>query len=311
MTRVVLIGKEGQVARAIEARLRAAAHDVITLARPDYDLLRPAGIAAAIAAADPDVVVNPAAYTAVDRAEDEPDVAFAINATAAGVIAEASARVDAPIIHVSTDYVFDGAKTTPYAEEDPTNPIGVYGQSKLAGERAVIGANSRHVIVRTAWVCSPDGHNFLKTMLRLGAERPVLRVVDDQRGSPTFAADLAGSVETILERLARPQSETAPFGIFHAAGAGETTWCGFARAIMAGATARGLGPMATVEAITTADYPTKARRPAYSKLATGKLAADYGVRLPVWTEGLERCLDTLIGPRSGVGRHTRSREGTS
>jgi dTDP-4-dehydrorhamnose reductase len=239
-------------------------------------------------------VINPAAYTAVDQAEVEPQLAFAINATAAGVIAAAAANAGAPVIHFSTDYVFAGTSKVPYVETDATGPIGVYGTSKLAGEGAVAAANPAHVILRTAWVCSPDGSNFVKTMLRLGTARPVLRVVDDQHGSPTFAADLATAVGQIALRLVH--GSIAPtYGVFHCANAGATSWCGFARTIMAEAAARGLGPLATVEAITTADYPTKARRPANSSLATAKIANAYGVVMPAWYDSLGPCLDLLVG----------------
>jgi dTDP-4-dehydrorhamnose reductase len=301
--RIIVIGRDGQVARALfghfSALDRSAATldqpEVIALARPQYDLTEPAGLAAAIIAARPDLVINPAAYTAVDKAEDEPALAYAINAAAAGRIAEAAAAVGAPIIHFSTDYVFGGTSHSPYVETDAVGPLGVYGASKLAGEQAVAAANAAHVILRTAWICSPDGSNFLKTMLRLGVEKPVLRVVDDQQGSPTFAADLASAAGRIAWALTRADAEPA-YGIFHCANAGAVTWCGFARTIMTEAAARGLGPMARVEAITTADYPTKARRPAFSKLATAKLAAAYGVVMAPWQTSLGTCLDTLIGP---------------
>jgi dTDP-4-dehydrorhamnose reductase len=281
--RIVITGRHGQVAQALARHLPSLGVELVTLARPAFDLADPAPLAAAIIAAKPDLVINPAAYTAVDRAEDEPELAHAVNAVAPGVIAAAAAAVGAPVVHYSTDYVFDGASGRPYLETDATGPAGVYGASKLAGERAVQAANPAHVILRTAWVCGPDGHNFLKTMLRFGCERPRLRVVDDQRGTPTFAADLAAATGAIARRLG-----TAPvYGVFHCTNAGATTWCGFARAIMAEAAARGLGPMAEVDAIATAEYPTKARRPANSVLDSGKLAGAYGIVLPDWRESLK------------------------
>jgi dTDP-4-dehydrorhamnose reductase len=307
--RIIIIGRDGQLARALIRQFATvlpdrAAPEITVLARPMIDLLRGPELVTAIEAVKPNLVINAAAYTAVDKAEDEPDLAHAINATAAGAIAKAAARADAPVIHVSTDYVFDGSKRTPYVETDPVSPLGVYGASKLAGEAAVIAANPAHVILRTAWVCSPDGSNFVKTMLRFGAERPVLRVVDDQVGAPTFAADLAQAISTIAGVLAQsgPDRSGAAthYGIFHLASGGSTSWCGFARAIMAGAVVRGQGPMAVVEAITTAEYPTKAKRPAYSKLATVKIATAYGIVMPDWQPSLDVCLDALIGPtRSG------------
>jgi dTDP-4-dehydrorhamnose reductase len=303
--RVVVIGREGQVARALARHLPSLGMHVSILARPEHDLVLPDTLVAAIIAARPDVVINAAAYTAVDTAEDEVELAYSINATAAGAVAAAAGSVGAPIIHFSTDYVFDGTKPTPYLEADAVHPLSVYGASKLAGERLVAAANPAHVILRTAWVCGPDGQNFLKTMLRLGAERARLRVVDDQHGAPTFAADLAVATGAIVAALARPKREiaaTAPeYGVFHCVSSGSTTWCGFARAIMAGATARGFGAMAQVDAISTAEYPTKANRPAQARLATQKLAAAYGIQMPEWQASLAACLDGQ-DPRTGNGR---------
>jgi dTDP-4-dehydrorhamnose reductase len=297
--RIIVTGREGQVARALAFELPRIGATVITLARPEYDLARPDSLVDAILSTRPHLVINPAAYTAVDNAENQPELAHSVNATAAGVIATAAARVGAPIIHFSTDYVFDGSKPTPYEETDMVAPLGVYGASKLAGERLVAAANPAHVILRTAWVCSPDGQNFLKTMLRLGTERSQLSVVDDQHGAPTFAIDLARVSSIIAERLMQPGGQTTgkpDYGVYHCASAGSTTWCGFARAIMAGAVARGLGPMAEVNAISTAEYPTKAKRPAYSKLSTEKLKADYSIDMPEWQTSLAACLDKVIRP---------------
>ena len=281
--RVVVIGGKGQVAMSLARILPARGFDVTVLARPAYDLTRGAELADAIIAARPSVVINSAAYTAVDRAEDEPADAFAINRDGAAAASSAAARAGAAIIHYSTDYVFDGLKSTPYVEDDATGPQGVYGASKLAGEVAVAAANPRHVIIRTAWVCSADGANFLKTMLRLATERPELRVVDDQHGSPTFAADIAEATAHIAAAAANKTAGAPQFGVFHLVSGGETTWCGFARAIMAASKQLG-GPSVPVHAITTADFPTKARRPAYSKLDTSKLARVYGIELPEWDQ---------------------------
>jgi dTDP-4-dehydrorhamnose reductase len=289
-------GREGQLARAIRELLPAAGWHVEAIGRPEVDLERPGTVADAIRRARPAVVVSAAAYTAVDRAEDEPERAAAVNAVAPGVVAAAAAEVGAPVIHVSTDYVFDGSKRSPYSEADATKPLGVYGATKLAGEVAVAAANPRHVILRTAWVASPVGTNFVRTMLRLAAERPALRVVADQRGAPTFAADLASAVRAVADRLiANPPPGPEHYGIFHIASAGETSWHGFAEAIVDGAARRGVARV-PVEAITTAEFPTRARRPAYSKLSSDRIASVYGIRLPHWRDGLERCLDTLIGP---------------
>jgi dTDP-4-dehydrorhamnose reductase len=291
--RVVLIGGKGQVAMSLARILPARGFEVTVLARPEYDLTRPAELADAIAAARPSVVINPAAYTAVDRAEDEPVEAFAINRDGAAAISSAAAHAGAAIIHFSTDYVFDGKKTSPYVETDATGPQGVYGASKLAGEAAVALVNPRHVILRTAWVCSADGANFLKTMLRLAAERPELRVVDDQRGSPTFAAGIAEATAVVARAIADPSANASHFGVFHLASAGETSWCGFARAIMAASKALG-GPSVPVKAITTADFPTKAFRPAYSKLDTSKLARTYGIEMPEWEAAMHACLGEIL-----------------
>ncbi len=291
--RVVLIGDKGQVAMSLARILPARGFDVTILARPEYDLLRTAELADAIVVARPAVVINPAAYTAVDRAEDEPTAAFAINRDGAAAISSAAARAGAAIIHFSTDYVFDGKKATPYIETDATGPQGVYGASKLAGEAAVALLNPRHVILRTAWVCSADGANFLKTMLRLAAERPELRVVDDQHGSPTFAADIADASARIADTIADKDAGARQFGVFHLSSRGETSWCGFARAIMAQSMKLG-GPSVPVHAITTAEFPTKASRPAYSKLDTSKLARVYGIELPEWNEAMHRCLAGMI-----------------
>jgi dTDP-4-dehydrorhamnose reductase len=290
----VLIGATGQVATSLGRVLPASGFEVTTLARPRFDLTAPKAIADAIIAAKPDVVINPAAHTAVDKAEDESDLAYAINRDAAGVIAAAAATAGAAIIHYSTDYVFDGRQSTPYVEGDPTGPQGVYGASKLAGEQAVAAANPRHVILRTAWMCSADGANFLKTMLRLAAERPELKVVDDQHGSPTFAADIAAATTRIATACTGAASGAPQFGVFHLVSQGEVTWCGFARAIMAASKARG-GPSVPVHAIATADFPTKAKRPAYSKLDTTKLSKFHGIELPHWQAALEHCLDGMIG----------------
>lgn len=292
--RIAVTGREGQVARELIATLTRHGHDVIVLARPIVDLTTPQSVRDAIIATHPDLVINAAAYTAVDRAEDEPDLAYAINADGAGAVAAAAAEIGAGIIHFSTDYVFDGHAEVPYDEQSATAPLGVYGASKLAGEQKVMAANARHVIFRTGWVSSPYGNNFVRTMLRLASERPVLRVVDDQRGSPTFATGLADVVAHLVPRISDPSADSANFGVFHVASGGDTTWCQFARAIMDGAQERGAASV-PVDAITTADYPTKARRPAFSVLATSKLHHQHGVILPNWEVGLEACLDTLIG----------------
>lgn len=293
---ILVAGREGQVAVELARVLSAAGHRVTALGRPSLDLANEATIERAVGEVRPDLVVNAAAYTAVDKAEDERESAMAVNATGAGLLASTAARLGAPIVHFSTDYVFDGSKTTPYLETDATGPIGVYGSTKLEGERLVAAANPRHAILRTAWVFSPHGNNFVKTMLRLAGQRPELTVVDDQHGTPTSAADLADAVAHLAPRLVAEDAAPERFGVFHAVPGGPTTWCGFARAIMDGARERG-APAVAVRAITTAEFPTRARRPQSSVLSPEKLSRVHGIALPPWPDSLSRCLDALAGPR--------------
>ena len=300
--RIFVIGAEGQVARSL--REAGSARPQFTLGfgtRPEVDLARPETLAPAIEAFRPDIVINPAAYTAVDRAEAEPDVAFAVNRDGAGALAASAARVGAPIIHLSTDYVFDGAKATPYLETDPPAPPGVYGRSKLAGEQAVAAANPRSMILRTAWVYSPFGSNFVRTMLRLASERAMLRVVDDQIGQPPYAPDLAAAILAIAARIAGEGWRREFGGVTHIAGATKVSWCEFARAIVAGSAARG-GSAPQVEAITTAEYPTAAPRPANSRLDTRRLSGLFDLALPPLDTSLATCLDRLIGAPREPGR---------
>jgi dTDP-4-dehydrorhamnose reductase len=293
---ILIIGKNGQVSRSLYETLAAAGFHVAVIGRPDVDLSDPRSVNDAILAARPRIVINPAAHTAVDRTEDEPELAYAVNADGAEAAAKAAASVGVPIIHFSTDYVFDGSQHTPYLETDPVAPLGIYGQSKYAGEERVAAANPKHVILRTAWVFSPFGNNFVKTMLRLNQERPEIRVVDDQYGNPTFALDLAEVVAKLVPVIDIPSPDPKFFGTFHAVNRGDTTWFGFARAIIDGAADRGAGH-AEVRPIGTKDYPTRARRPAYSVLSTDKLRTVYGIEVRPWQDALSSCLDRLIGPR--------------
>lgn len=305
--RIFVAGSTGQVATALVERASARASgagartsgagagsriDLVAIGRPSLDLSTGSGLGELIEAARPDVVVDAAAYTAVDRAESEPDAAFALNRDGAGRLAAEAARLRVPFVHLSTDYVYDGSKSTPYLETDPTGPIGVYGRSKLEGELAVLAAHPGALVLRTAWVYSPFGQNFVRTMLRLASERDVLRVVDDQIGNPTSALDIADAILTIAARLA-DQPSVPPGGVYHLAGTGETTWCGFARTIMAEAGALG-HRVVPVEPIATADYPTPARRPANSRLDTAKLAATFGIRLPAWEDSLTAVIARLV-----------------
>lgn len=299
--RYLLLGANGQV--GTELRRSLAPHgEVICATRAgrladgspceaaDFD--RPATLAPLVARMAPDVVVNAAAYTAVDRAEDDAEAAFRANAEAPGAIAEACAAHHALLVHYSTDYVFDGSATRPYREDDPTRPLGVYGASKLAGEEAIRGSGARHMIFRTAWVYSAHGSNFLLTMLRLARERDEIRVVADQIGSPTPAGLIADTTAAIL----RQGHEGS--GLWHLTTSGQTSWHGFAEAIIDGARARGLiGRRPSVVPIATAEYPTRARRPAYSVLDCSRLAEDLGTAPVTWESALEPLLGRL--PRIG------------
>ena len=294
--RVLVAGREGQLARALLARLPRDGHQVIALEPPALDLTRRDSVTRAVAEAAPELVVNAAAYTAVDRAEAEPELARAVNATGAGWLAAAAAEHGAPVLHVSTDYVFDGRKGAPYAEADAPAPLSVYGATKAEGERLVLAANPRAAILRTAWVCGPDGANFLKTMLRLAAERAELRVVADQLGAPTFADDLAETIARMAPRLAAAPEGDPAFGLFHLSGAPHTSWHGFAEAILVGLAERGR-KVPRLVAIGTADYSTPARRPADGRLDCGRIARIHGIAAPDWRAGLARSLDILVGPR--------------
>jgi dTDP-4-dehydrorhamnose reductase len=258
------------------------------------DLSSPESVRAFFAAGQYAAVINAAAYTAVDRAESEVGAAFAANALGPALLAEATKATKTPLIQVSTDYVFDGSNPDIYRENDPVRPLGVYGASKEAGEQAVRTGNGRSVILRTAWVVSPHRQNFIKTMLRLGSERPLLRVVDDQRGCPTSAADLAAALVTIALRLIRDPS--APTGAYHFVNEGDTTWCGLARHVFE--TASGLGgPYPSVEAITTAEFPTPARRPANSRLSTALLRKDFGISPRPWQTAVNDIVGKLLSAR--------------
>lgn len=297
--RVYVIGTEGQVARSLrEAALR---DDSIVFGhsnRADVDLLQRSSVSEALAAFRPDVVINPAAYTAVDKAESEPEQAFAINRDAAAIVAAAAAEAGAPIVHFSTDYVFDGRKSGAYVETDETGPQGVYGRSKLEGERAVAEANQRYLIVRTSWVFAPFGNNFVRTMLRLSGERDRLGVVDDQVGCPTYAPDLADAVLAMASQLQASDWPREGANIVHLAGPDALSWCGFARQIVAAGAARG-GRSVPVDPIPTSAYPTPAARPTNSQLSSARLASVFGIRLRPLTQSLAACLDRLVEVRTG------------
>jgi dTDP-4-dehydrorhamnose reductase len=295
--RMIVTGREGQVVQSLLERGQGNSRfEVITLGRPELDLSRPDEIGAVLRAARPDVIVSAAAYTAVDQAETDEEAATVINGTAAGRIAETAAALGVPIIHLSTDYVFDGSKAGPYLENDPVAPIGAYGRSKLAGEKAVVAASPNHAILRTAWVYSPFGKNFLKTMLRLAETRDSLNVVNDQVGNPTSALDIADGVMKIAGNLLDDGAANLR-GIFHMTGTGEASWADFAVEIFAQSRHRG-GPAAEVGRIPASQYPTPARRPANSRLNCSLIEARHGVRLPHWktstAETIERLARTEI-----------------
>jgi dTDP-4-dehydrorhamnose reductase len=292
--RIYVIGGQGQVARSLR-EAAARDNDIVfgCAQRPEVDLLRPASIAQALTDFRPDIVVNPAAYTAVDKAESEPDQAFALNRDGAGVVAAAAAKQGAPVIHLSTDYVFDGTKDAPYVEGDPVNPKSVYGQSKCEGELAVAAANPRHIVLRTSWVYAPFGTNFVRTMLRLTAERDSLRVVNDQIGCPTYAPDIAAATITIAKKVVAEGWNSKFAGVTHLAGPDALTWYAFAKDIVRGASLRG-GRSVPINPILTSDYPTPAARPANSRLSTARLTSVFDVSLPSLERSLANCLDRLL-----------------
>lgn len=298
--RILLLGANGQVGFALHRSLVAHGEVVPTTrsgrlpgsnaACETADLDRPDSLAGLVARTSPDIVINAAAYTAVDRAESEPEAAHRANAESVAALARACASRDIPLVHYSTDYVFPGDSSRPWREDDPTAPLGVYGASKLAGEEAIRDSGCRHLIFRTAWVYGARGHNFLRSMLRLGAERDELGVVADQVGSPTPAAWIAQATALALARLGDQN------GTWHLVAGGETSWHGFAEAIFEAAVQSGLLERApSTRPITSAEYPTPARRPAYSRLDTGKLERDFGIQLPDWREGLSQVVGELAG----------------
>lgn len=294
---ILITGGTGQVGMELQAAEWPA--DVVLHAptRAGLDLGDPASVRAAFAAAPFAAVINAGAHTAVDKAESEAAATFAANAMGPAILADATREAGIPLVQVSTDYVFDGTGAGAYVETDPVGPLGVYGASKLAGELAVLSGNPRAVVLRTAWVLSAHRANFLKTMLRLAADLPVLRVVDDQHGCPTSARDIAAALKTITLRMIADAG--APTGVYHFVNAGETTWAGLASEIFA-VSAAASGPSATVEGIPSSDYPTPARRPANSRLVTGKLTRDYGIAPRRWQEAVAEIVEELNAERAAA-----------
>ena len=293
-TDILLTGAGGQVAWEIEQRATGAGLDVRALSRTELDITDSKAVHSTVAAVAPRVVINAAAYTAVDKAEGDKDRAFDVNRDGPGHLAAVCAAREITLIHLSTDYVFDGESKHPYVEEDFTAPLGIYGESKLAGEAAVRAFLDRHIILRTAWVYGVHGNNFVKTMLRLGRERDVLRVVNDQRGSPTFAGDIADALLMIARRVISEALPEEAYGTFHYTGGGAVTWHGFAEQIFDLA-AQNIGRRPKVEAITTAEYPTPAKRPANSVLDCGKIGRTYGIMQRPWEESLKEMLAKTLG----------------
>ncbi|MDH2357127.1 dTDP-4-dehydrorhamnose reductase [Bradyrhizobium sp. SSUT112] len=294
--RILLTGTGGQVGSALLPLLEGRG-TLIAPSRADFDLSKPETLAARLDELKPDLIVNPAAYTAVDRAEDESDLAFLINAKGPAAIAQWAARAHAPLLHFSTDYVYDGSGTTAWREDSVTGPLSVYGASKLAGDQAIADANPPHIIFRTSWVYAANGANFLRTIARLARERKELRIVSDQIGAPTSASAIAGAVVKILTD---GKSDVAGLlagraGVVNLVCAGETSWHGLAVAIVEGLRSRGFElPVEHIAAITTAEFPTKAKRPQNSRLDLSRLKDLFGITMPDWRDALERELDKFV-----------------
>lgn len=294
MNTILVTGANGQLGTELRRYRWPDGWGVHAVDQDTLDLTDTAAIAALVASRRWAAVINGAAYTAVDKAESDTVTAWAVNALAPAAFAQACREADVPLVQVSTDYVFDGTKPGGWAVDDPVGPLNVYGASKLGGELAVRTGAPRHAIVRTSWVVSAHGHNFIKTMLRLGAERDRLAVVDDQHGAPTGAADLAAALATIAMRMS---ADASLAGIWHFTNAGETTWAGFARAIFASAQRHG-GPSPEVAGITTADYPVPATRPAHSRLSHATLTRDFGIVPRDWRAALDDIIDELLGKQA-------------
>lgn len=291
--RLLIAGWQGQVARAL-VEMAPGRPDVTGCAvgRAALDICEAKSIERALSSISPTVVINSAAYTAVDKAESDAERAFALNRDGAQLLAEAAAKRGIPIIHISTDYVFDGHKNGAYAEDDPTHPATVFGRSKLEGEVAVRAANPKHIILRTAWVFSPAGRNFVKTMLSQAESQNRVRVVDDQLGSPTYAPHLVSTILDLARIASEPGADIA-WGVYHAANAGATSWRGLAEEVFRRSGELG-GPVAEVEPIRSIDYPTPAQRPANSQLDCTKLARTFGLRLPPWQDGVAECVERIL-----------------
>jgi dTDP-4-dehydrorhamnose reductase len=292
--RIAVTGSKGQIARSLSECTGATDIEIVTLARPILDLADPGTFDAALDGCGADVLVSAAAYMDVNKAESEPALADLINARAPGQLAARASRLEIPIIHLSTDYVFDGQKPAPYVESDPVHPLNVYGRSKAAGEQAVAAAHPRHVIVRTCWVYSPFSRNFVRTMLGLAERQQDIRVVSDQFGNPTSAGDVAAGIIAIARHLVEERGEER-YGIFHMASAKTASWAELAAEIFSIVATQGR-PAPRVLPISSAEYPTPAKRPLNSRLDCAKIARVYGVRLPDWRVSLRPCIERILEP---------------
>jgi len=290
---ILIAGRNGQLASCLRDLANLRGLPAVALGREELDLEVREGIDRMVASVAPSMIINVAAYTAVDQAESETGKAFSINRDGAAALADIAWQRNIPFVHLSTDYVFDGAKHEAYDETDVPAPLNAYGASKLAGEAAVLAAHPLATVVRSSWIYSTIGSNFVRTMLRLAETRPIVKVICDQQGSPTSAVDLAAALLHIAERSLTDDRRTAA-GIFHVTGQGTTTWHGFAEAIFDGLSRRGRQPP-KLEAITTEQYPCAARRPRNSRLDSSKAERVFGIRLPAWLDSLETCLDQLVG----------------
>jgi dTDP-4-dehydrorhamnose reductase len=292
--KVLVLGSKGQLGRCLYDQLIKTDYEVVYASRADIDISDLATLNENISSIKPDIVINASAYTAVDKAEDEPQLADLINHLAVASVAHACKGLNACLIHVSTDYVFDGTATKPYSEDDKTNPQGIYGESKLNGELEIKRAGCNHIIIRTAWVFSEYGNNFLRTMLRLGADRDELSIVGDQVGCPTYAQDIAKAIVSMLSSLSSKRSAS---GIYHYCGDQPCSWYDFAQAIFLEAKAFGLKTPSRINSIKTTEYPTSAFRPAYSVLDCSKIQTAFGMVRSNWRYGIRQTLDKLHNQR--------------
>ena len=300
--RAVVTGSNGQLALSLRERAAARGIEVLFVARPHVDFARLGTIGPALRATPGDIIINAAAYTAVDQAENDEATATRVNAEAAGEVAAHAHAAGVPVIQISTDYVFDGALDRPYLEDDAVAPINAYGRSKLAGEVAVAKSTDNHVILRTSWIYSPFGRNFVRSMLALGLRRDVVSVVADQIGNPTYALDIADGLLRVAHALVHSPRDDRLRGVFHMPGGGEASWADLAQATFQAAESIGRAPVA-VTRIASAEYPTPARRPLNSRLDGGKLKRVFGVALPQWPESLRLCVGRLLQDEvKGVGR---------